>query len=92
MKSRLRIILAIASLGAVGLLASSCDSGGLSASSTCKDFLSASASDQDQIVTKLAGQYNKPDYATPLGEPDVPYYCASNPNVTLGEFFAHAGP
>ena len=91
MKSRVRVALAIVSLGTVGLLTSSCENGGLSASSTCKDFLSASAADQNQIVTELAGQYNKPDFATPLGEPDVPYYCAAHPTVTLSEFFAHAG-
>ncbi len=90
MKSVSRAALVIASLTSVGVMISSCDSGGLSASSTCKDFLSASASDQQQIVSQLAGQYNKPDYATPLGGPEVPYYCAANPTVTLGQFFSHA--
>jgi hypothetical protein len=62
----------------------------LSASSTCQDFLNASPSAQQQVVDQLAAQYRKPDYATPLGEPEVPYFCASNPSVTLGQFFAEA--
>lgn len=62
----------------------------LSASSSCSDFLKASPQDQQTVVSKLAGQYQKPDYATPLGEPEVPYYCASNPDVTLGQFFSRA--
>jgi hypothetical protein len=71
------------------LALSSCGAG-LSASSTCSNYLSASPSDQLSIAEKMAGQYNKPDYATPLGEPDIAYYCASNPSVTLGQFFTNA--
>ena len=52
--------------------------------------MAASPQDQQTIVDQLAQQYDKPDYATPLGSPEVPYYCTSNPNVTLGEFFKHA--
>jgi len=85
-----RTALVAVTLMSLGLAVSSCQTGGLSASSTCKDFLNASASDQQQVVSQLAGQYNKPDFATPLGEPDVPYYCAGNPNATLGQFFSHA--
>jgi hypothetical protein len=66
--------------------------GGLSANSTCQDFLNSSPAAQQAIVDSLAAQYNKPDYTTPLGEPDVPYYCASNPSTTLGQFFANAQP
>lgn len=64
----------------------------LSASSTCQDFMNASPEAQVSVVDSLAAQYHKPDYATPLGEPDVPYYCAANPSVTLGQFFEHAQP
>jgi len=85
-----RSALVAVTLSSLGLVVTSCQGAGLSASSTCKDFLGASASDQQQVVSQLAGQYDKPDFATPLGEPDVPYYCASNPNVTLGQFFSHA--
>jgi hypothetical protein len=77
-------------VASLGFIVSSCEHGGLSGSSTCGDFLKASPADQQQITSQLAGKYNKPDYATPLGEPEVPYYCASNPNVTLDQFFAHA--
>ena len=64
--------------------------GGLSASSTCTDYLNASSSAQLSLAQKLAGQYDKPDYATPLGEPEIAYYCASSPDTTLGQFFAQA--
>jgi hypothetical protein len=87
---RRTIILAPLPLALTAILLSGCSSG-LSSSSTCKDFLNAPQSDQAAIVSKLAGQYNKPDYATPLGAPEVPYYCASNPSVTLGDFFQRAG-
>lgn len=74
----------------VGLSFASCNGSSLSASSTCSQFMAASPQDQQTIVDQLAQQYDKPDYATPLGSPEVPYYCTSNPNVTLGEFFKHA--
>ncbi len=73
-----------------GLALSACGGSGLSASSTCQDFMNASQSDQQAIIDKLATQYNKPDYASPLGSPEVPYYCAANPSVTLGQFFQKA--
>jgi hypothetical protein len=73
-----------------GTLISACGPSELSASSTCAQFMNASTQDQEAVVNKLAAQYQKPDYATPLGAPEVPYYCASNPNVTLGQFFAKA--
>ena len=60
---------------------------GLSGSSTCKDYLGASSQDQQTIVEKLAAQYQKPDYATPLGFPEVAYWCASEPSATLDHFF-----
>jgi hypothetical protein len=84
-------VLASAAVTAISLLAlAGCGGSGLSASSTCQAFLSASPSDQQAIIDKLAGQYNKPVYTTPLGEPEVAYFCASNPTVTLGYFFEHA--
>lgn len=68
------------------------DNGGLSANSTCQDFLNAPQDAQQAIIQSLAAQYHKPDYVTPLGEPEVPYFCAANPSVTLGQFFARAQP
>ncbi len=73
-----------------GLLVSGCAGSSLSASSTCSEFMQASPQDQQQVVSELATQYQKPDFATPLGEPEVPYYCAANPTVTLGQFFSKA--
>jgi hypothetical protein len=73
-----------------GVALSACSISGLSASSTCRDFMNASTSDQQAIVDKLATQYNKPAYTTPLGAPEVPYYCSANPTVTLQWFFQHA--
>ena len=64
--------------------------GGLSASSSCKTFLSASQQAQVSAVEALAGKYNTPAYATPLGEPEVAYYCAGNPNSSLAKFFEGA--
>jgi len=84
-----RAVAAILSAGLVVVAIAGCGSS-LSASSTCQDFLSASPQDQQTAVEKLAAQYDKPDYATPLGEPDVPYYCSGNPSATLGYFFSHA--
>lgn len=68
-----------------------CGGEGLSQSSTCKDFLAADPADQQSITQQLAGKFNKPNYATPLGLPAVPYYCASHPDTTLQEFFESAG-
>ena len=68
----------------------SCGGSGLTENSTCQQFLAAPAQDQQSIVEQLAGKYQKPDYATPLGMPEVPYYCASHPNVTLKQFFSFA--
>jgi hypothetical protein len=73
-----------------GLALSACGLGGLSASSSCRDFMNASAIDQHEVTDQLAGHFGKPDFATPLGEPEVPYYCAANPSVTLGQFFQKA--
>jgi hypothetical protein len=81
---------AVIAAGLSALSIAACGGSGLSASSTCSDFMNASSSDQQAIIDQLAGQYNKPDYTTPLGEPEVPYYCSSNPNVTLGQFFQNA--
>jgi hypothetical protein len=78
----------IAMLGA-SFVAVGCGSG-LSESSTCQDFLAADASSQQSIVQQLAGKYHKPAYATPLGMPEVPYYCASHADMTLKQFFSIA--
>lgn len=74
----------------VGLLAS-CGGGDLSGSSTCKDYMNASAGQQQHVASQLAGQYRKPDYATPLGFPEIAYECATRPTMTLNQFFASAG-
>lgn len=72
------------------LALSACSTGGLSGASTCHDFMNASASEQQEVVDKLASHYRKPSYTTPLGAPEVPYYCSANPTVTLRGFFEHA--
>ena len=64
--------------------------GSLSASSTCKDFAEASGEDQHEVIPSLSSKFDTPDYTTPLGEPEVGYYCASNPETTLEEFFHQA--
>jgi hypothetical protein len=73
----------------VAVTASGCGSG-LSASSSCQAFVNASPDDQHAIVCRLAVKYNKPMYATPVGQPEVPFYCASHPKVTLAQFFEQA--
>jgi hypothetical protein len=81
----------IAAAGAISMLAlSGCGGSTLSASSSCQNFMSASASEQHEVVDQLSSQYRKAAYATPLGEPEVPYYCSANPSVTLGQFFQKA--
>jgi len=69
---------------------SACAGSDLSASSTCDDFMKASAMAQHEVTDQLASQYKKAAYATPLGEPEVPYYCSANPSATLGYFFERA--
>lgn len=64
---------------------------GLTGASTCDEFIHASPQDQQAVTVALAGEYRKPDFATPLGIPAVPYFCAKYPDVTLDEFFASAG-
>lgn len=81
---------AIAAVSLSALSIAACGGSGLSASSTCSDFMNASSSDQQAVIDKLASQYDKPDYTTPLGAPEVPYYCSGNPDVTLGQFFQNA--
>ncbi len=68
-----------------------CGEASLGEASTCRDFLAASGEDQRSLTQQLAGKYQKPDYATPLGMPAVPYYCSRHPEVTLKEFFSFAG-
>jgi hypothetical protein len=84
-----RLSAAVATL-IVGLAVSSCSGSGLSASSSCKSFMSASPADQHEVIDQLASRYEKPDFATPLGEPEVAYYCAGDPSITLGQFFEKA--
>jgi hypothetical protein len=84
-----RLAAVCAILAAIAL--AGCGEAGLSESSTCKDFLAADPADQQSVTQQLAGKFNKPDYASPLGMPEVPYYCAGNPDTTLKEFFESAG-
>jgi hypothetical protein len=63
---------------------------GLSAGSTCKDFSGASFEEQHEVIDSLSSKYDTPDYTSPLGEPEVGYYCASSPDTTLEEFFENA--
>ena len=72
---------------ALGLLAGCGGGSGLSASSTCSDFASASPEDQGEAISKLASEFETPDLATPLGSPNVSYYCSSNPELTLENLF-----
>lgn len=65
-----------------------CNIGGLSGSSTCRDFMNAPSDQQYRITTSLAAKFHKPDMATPLGRPEVPYECANNPNETLNQLFS----
>jgi hypothetical protein len=62
-----------------------------SGASTCDEFLHSPVAEQDEVVNALASEYQKPDYTTPLGRPSVNYNCASDPDMTLDEFFANAG-
>lgn len=64
--------------------------GGLSASSTCEEFANASLEEQQEAISSLSTKFKTPEYVTPLGSPEVGYYCASNPSTTLEEFFTHA--
>jgi len=89
-RSRLRNAGLVIGCGLAALPLAACAGSGLSSASTCSSFLQASPSDQAAIVEQLAAQYNKPDYATPLGEPEVPYACAGRPTMTLAEFFKEA--
>jgi hypothetical protein len=82
--------LSVALAGVLSTLAFTACGSALSASSSCHDFMNASGSAQHEIVDQLAGRYHKAAYATPLGEPEVPYYCSANPAVTLGQFFERA--
>lgn len=75
---------------ASALVLSACGGNSLSASSSCRDFMSASPAEQHEVVDELASQYRKPAFSTPLGEPEVPYYCSANPSTTLGAFFEKA--
>jgi hypothetical protein len=86
--SRIKQATLLALAGGCTALVAGC--GGLSESTSCGDFMKASPQAQQQIVVSLAGKYQKPDYATPLGMPEVPYYCAAHPDTTLGQFFASA--
>jgi len=82
---RLVGVMAVAGALVVGLLG--CGGSGLSASSTCEDFSKASPEEQAKAISSLSSEFNTPEYATPLGSPEVGYYCASSPETTLEEFF-----
>lgn len=75
-------------LVATAIALTACGGGdGLSASSSCRDFGGASPEEQVEVISKLATEYRTPELTTPLGEPDVAYACASEPEMTLETFF-----
>jgi hypothetical protein len=82
----LATVATMALLAIVGAIIAGCGSS-LSESSTCEEFMSASADEQRSITMQLAEQYEKPAFATPLGLPAVPYYCAKHGDETLGHYF-----
>jgi hypothetical protein len=65
----------------------SCGGSHLSGSSTCGDYMSAPQSERQSVVNELATQYDAPDYATPVGFPEVAYDCASDSDQTLDALF-----
>jgi hypothetical protein len=83
------VLVVLAMALTVGAIAG-CGGGGLSAGSTCKDFSEASPEEQHEVISSLSSKYDTPDYTTPLGEPEVGYYCAGSPETTLEEFFQQA--
>lgn len=90
MKRWIGVGLMVLAMALTAAMIAGCGGGGLSASSTCKDFSEASPEEQHEVISSLSSKYDTPDYTTPLGEPEVGYYCASSPETTLEEFFEHA--
>jgi hypothetical protein len=88
MRFRTRVVGAGVVMLPLALGVTACKIGGLSGSSTCQDFMNASSDEQYRITTSLAQKYHKPDLATPLGRPEVPYECANNPKETLDQLFS----
>jgi hypothetical protein len=80
----------VAVMGVLAVFAVSGCGSGLSASSTCKDFSEASFEEQHEVIDSLSSKFDTPDYTSPLGEPEVAYYCASSPETTLEDFFEKA--
>lgn len=85
----MRIIRVLGGIVTIMLVVGGCGNE-LSASSTCRDFSTASLEEQSETVSVLSSEFETPEYTTPLGEPEVSFYCAGNPNVTLEEFFKGA--
>jgi len=81
----------VAVLACVGLLAGCGKKAGLTSSSSCKDFLNASPTDQVSAIDKIAAQEHAPNSTTPLGQPNIGYLCAGDPNMTLGEAIRRTG-
>lgn len=75
---------------ALAVLVVGCGDGGLSASSTCTDFSKASPEEQFKAISTLSTEFRTPELTTPLGEPEVGYACAAEPEMTLEEFFSRA--
>lgn len=82
--SPFRLLSLLASAGGIIVLAG-CGNSTLGSKSSCKDFLYASQEDQDRAVSRLAVDLRAPDAVTPLGRPNVNYFCADNPQKRLGE-------
>jgi hypothetical protein len=49
--------------------------------------LLASFEEQHEVIDSLSSKYDTPEYTSPLGEPEVGYYCAGSPETTLEDFF-----
>jgi hypothetical protein len=90
MRPLARMVALVLVVGIASALGAGCGGGGLSASSTCKDFSEASLEEQHDVISSLSSKFDTPDYTTPLGEPEVGYYCANSPDTTLEEFFERA--
>ena len=94
MRRRAAVLSLAAAVVVMGPLMTACSNSPLSATSTCQQFSSASSEAQQALIVKLSSQYNKTQYSSqgitdPLGWQAEIDYCASNPNVTVGQAFAN---
>jgi len=84
----MRLVQMLGTAVVIGVVIAGCGgSSGLSASSTCEDFSKASLEEQAEAISSLSSEFDTPEYASPLGSPEVGYYCSSNPETTLEALF-----